>query len=223
MPAGPAPTTAISAACRSAMRLDAHSGRAGLHAGAAMRYSVDRDAALEADSHRAEKAAPFAHDRGAKVGEPGVPHGGRDGRSLVGVDRAAIDKYREALQCAPPGMARLGSNGPGSIAGISPVISAARISPVPVAVVIPRPSWPAAIQGPGRCVSEEVHWPISGSLSGVAGRNPVQTRIAERPASAGMNSTPRRIIFSRMSGFGAGFQPTNSREEPMRNWPVARG
>ena len=103
------------------------------------------------------------------------------------------------------------------------VVNAARISPVPVAVVIPRPSWPAAIQGPGRCVSDEVHRPISGSLSGVAGRNPVQTRIAERPASAGMNSTPRRTIFSRMSGFGAAFQPTNSREEPSRNWPVARG
>ena len=79
------------------------------------------------------------------------------------------------------GIARSGRNGSGSTGGVVPRIPATMRSAVPVAMVMPRPSWPAAIQTP----SSAGHAPISGSLSGVAGRKPIQLRSARTSRNAG--------------------------------------
>ena len=73
-----------------------------LHAGAAVRDAVDRDAALEADAHRAEDAARLARDGGpadarARVLERG---GHRDARRRRRGE--AVDREPDGLSHAPP-------------------------------------------------------------------------------------------------------------------------
>ena len=90
---------------------------------------------------------------------------------------------------------------------------------MPSAVVMPRPSWPAAIQSP----STAGQAPMSGSLSGVAGRNPVQVRSAVRRESPGMNRNARSSMRESTPRLMEASHPTSSREEPISNWPVTRG
>ena len=178
-PAGPAPTTATSHASASVppagsgtgnaglpLRLDAHAVAHDLHAGAPVRHAVDRDAALEADAHRAEDAARLARDgrpAGARAGV--LERGGhRDPRGRR--RRAAVDRQRDGLRHAPPPGTR-GSAGRASdrSALARPRIASAIRRAVPSDVVMPRPSCPAATKSPGAPSTG----PISGRLSGVDG------------------------------------------------------
>ena len=77
---------------------------------------------------------------------------------------------------------RAGKYGSTGISVVPPVICATNNRAVASEVVIPRPSCPVARYS----VESSGHGPIKGSLSGVAARNPVHTRIAEVCASAGM-------------------------------------
>ena len=65
----------------------------------------------------------------------------------------------------------------------------------PSEVVMPNPSCPVARNSD----SSSGQGPISGSLSGVAARNPVQTRIAERAPISGRYHCARSIIAARIS------------------------
>ena len=90
---------------------------------------------------------------------------------------------------------------------------------MPGAVVIPNPSCPVArkrFSWPGQ-------GPISGSLSGVAARKPVQVRIAESALSPGMYSQARSIILPRIPGSTSVSSTPNWRDEPISNCPVRRG
>ena len=88
----------------------------------------------------------------------------------------------------------LGRYGSIGIAGFSSLSTAATRAPVASDVVIPRPSWPVA----SHIVSSSGDGPINGSLSGVAARKPVQTRIAFREAIDGMYSAARLSIALRI-------------------------
>ena len=68
-----------------------------------------------------------------------------------------------------------------------PLKSADSSSAVASEVVMPRPSCPVA----RKIVSSPGHGPMSGSLSGVAARWPVQVRMMEQEARPGMYSTAR--------------------------------
>jgi hypothetical protein len=85
--------------------------------------------------------------------------------------------------------------------------------------VIPNPSCPAAIHKPG----VGSHAPMSGSLSGVAGRIPVHARIADSLASPGMYAIARASMRASTSRFSDASHPTSSREEPTSTCWVARG
>src|ERR1700691_3534240 len=86
------------------------------------------------------------------------------------------------------------------IAGRWPRICAQINFAVASDVVMPRPSWPAATNTDGSCGEG----PIKGSLSGVAGRKTVQTRIAERKLRSGMYSKARCNMRARKDSSTAG-------------------
>src|SRR5580658_4530601 len=105
------------------------------------------------------------------------------------------------------------------IAGRWPRICAQINFAVASDVVMPRPSWPAATNTDGSCGDG----PIKGSLSGVAGREPVQTRIAESEFRSGMYSKARCNMRERMDSSTAQFSAPYWRDEPIKIWPVLRG
>src|ERR1700691_6058603 len=102
------------------------------------------------------------------------------------------------------------------IAGRWPRICAQINFAVASDVVMPRPAWPAATNTDGSCGEG----PIKGSLSGVAGRKPVQTRIAERKLRFGMYSKARCNMRARMDSSTAEFSASYWRDEPIKICPV---
>ena len=90
---------------------------------------------------------------------------------------------------------------------------------MPSDVVIPSPSCPAAIQSPG----VGSHAPMSGSLSGVAGRKPVHVRITDRLRERRHELDRAREHARQHARLSDASQPTSSRDEPISTCPVARG
>src|SRR5271170_8006501 len=86
-------------------------------------------------------------------------------------------------------------------------------------VVMPRPSWPAATKTDG----SSGDGPINGSLSGVAGRKPVHTRIAESELRSGIYSKARCNMRARIDSPTAEFSAPYWRDDPINIWPVFRG
>ena len=84
---------------------------------------------------------------------------------------------------------------------------------------MPSPSWPAARYKPGVAGQG----PISGSLSSVEGRKPVQVRIALSPARPGRNSIARRSMRPRIAASISSVSMSYCLDEPMRICPVRRG
>src|SRR5512146_2947607 len=111
-----------------------------------------------------------------------------DGGVLLHVPRFLVDEDLDSLaHTRSVETARMGANGSQGMAVGRPAIWSAMRRAVPSEVVMPRPSWPAAIQSPG----VDSQRPISGSSSGVAGRNPVQQRMTGARDNAGRKSIAR--------------------------------
>src|SRR4029079_11915159 len=64
---------------------------------------------------------------------------------------------------------------------------------------------------------------IYGRLSGVAGRKPAQTRIAESDRSAGIYSNALDVIRRKIAVSAVESSTPNCREEPISICPVTRG
>ena len=92
----------------------------GIEAGTLMRHAIDRDAALEADAHAAERAARLArHGRAECACTPRSSSAAASVTPASAVAGAAVDDDREsrALSACRPASRASGSNGAGSIGG----------------------------------------------------------------------------------------------------------
>src|SRR5262249_35484511 len=202
----------------------AHSRAHSHEACATLLDAVDRHAALVAGAHSAERRSSFAAFRNSKGRFTQRQESRRDGRSAVDSDGTSVDADLDRLDHAGTftscgATARVGANARAGIAGALPATRSARIPAVASDVVMPSPSWPAATQRPG----VGPHSPINGSLSGVAGRKPVQQRITETLTRLGTKSTARASMRWSTARLMDASQPTNSREDPISIWPVLRG
>ncbi len=102
---------------------------------------VDRHPALEANAHAAQWATLFSGHRSSKRDFIGSEDRCGDGSAIF--NRNILVIYGQRDQCSVN--ARDGEYGSGDIAGFRPMISSAISSAVPNEVVMPRPSWPAAM------------------------------------------------------------------------------
>src|SRR5690606_25906841 len=215
MPAGPAPTTTRS---NSATGFDAHPRTDLEQTRPLVEAAVDGDPAFVAAAHAAERRAWLAVYGSAEAGNAGIPQRRRYADPRSHREKFAVDLQHDlrhrgsvvaaVVSCRRPcsdglpvrslhpassaafSLTRPGANAAASIGGGCPRIRSVRIRAVPVAVVIPSPSCPEAIQRSGTSSQR----PINGSLSSVAGRNPVQTRISSSSPNPGRKRCARRNI-----------------------------
>src|SRR4029079_13464302 len=169
-PAGPAPTIRMSVETLFT-RYDLHSIADQDLAAQFVTDAVDRYTALKTNAHTTERPARLARHRCAKRLTARFENGGSNGRAFGRFDLSAVNS--ELYQCVV--IFRDGRYGSIGMAGSRPTIRLVINAAVPSAVVMPRPSCPAAMYV-FFCVGD---WPIYGKLSRVDGRDPVHIRSAD--------------------------------------------
>ena len=105
-----------------------------------MFQTIDRYAALETNSHAAQRPAKLTADGSAKDRTPKVENCSSHGRAFRNTNFRFVDGQCD--QCSE--WVRDGMYGSAGIDGVLPMISSASNAAVPSEVVIPSPSWPAA-------------------------------------------------------------------------------
>ncbi len=103
--------------------------------------TVYRYTAFEANPHTAQRAARLTCYRAAEGAFAMLKNSGRDCGSFADGYLGLV--YRECDQCSANVLD--GKYGAGSIAGVRPRIASVISSAVPSDVVMPSPSWPAAM------------------------------------------------------------------------------
>ena len=158
----------------------AHADQATAH----FRRPIDPHPTLVATPHPADGGTRRAVLIAAKRGDPEAKQCRGDRGGGADPARHAVDADGDVVghaAASSAGIDRSGRNGAGSTGGVVPSNPATIRSAVPGAMVMPRPSCPAAIQTPGIAG----HGPIRGSLSAVAGRKPTHVCRARSCARAG--------------------------------------
>ena len=173
------------------------------HARTLVRNAVDRHAALVADAHAAERRARLAAFGATEHEHSRIEQRARDGRAGCRVDRATVNDDLDsspALMSPRADVVTARARASARTATDRSPACGRRVDrrsdrAVPSDVVIPSPSCPAAIHRPGIAS----HGPISGSLSGVAGRNPVHASDDRQLAQARAGTRPRGRAFAEES------------------------
>ena len=191
-----------------------------------MRHAVDRHPALEADAHAAERtrgsppterrnaSRPASSSAAATVDAAGDTHRAAvrdDGHDSV--DGVATRRSMRRAATTP----RSGAYGDGVDGRLAAATRSARMAAVPNDVVMPSPSWPAAIQSPGV--------PASGRSAAAcpASRDGTRSTCGPRSGSAspGMNAHARSSMRPHHAAVHAASQPTSSRDEPISTCPCS--
>ena len=156
-------------------------GRQGTWQLAHVRPSVDRHAAFEADAHAAERAARLAVTERRNAVTPAIAPPPRPSRPPAPSTGLPLTVICQCASCLRPGQIRLDRD-----RGRAPHDAVGDQPPVASEVVMPRPR----VRSPGTGAGSAVVGPISGSLSGVAARKPVQVRIVVS------SRQPRHVLFA---------------------------
>src|SRR6185369_16257813 len=121
-----------------------------------MRDPRYRHAALVAYAHPAQWPPLFPTHRAAKCAHVVREQCSCHTHSRVNLERTSIDDDLHDTTAS-----RIGEYGVASIGGVRPAMRSARRRAVPIELVMPSPSCPAAIHSP----AVDAHGPMSGNLS----------------------------------------------------------